>query len=620
MAAALPPPSDGEKVVKRILLPALLILAGCSATPVEFSGIVVDQHSATRYLANSSDPGIGMSWIEPDFDEQGWSDGRFGVGGEWGSSGGVRALVESRVPEHTWSIYTRTPFEIPAVSAVKQLFFGVDYDDGVVVWINGTEVFRSDSMPRGTPSWNSSPDSHESSNGASPIYDPLIEITEVARPALRDGENLLAVGVWNKSSDSGDLVVVPKLLINPPLGVLVTRGPYLQVGTSSGVTVRWRTDKPTDSRVWYGERAAALEQAQTVAEPTTEHRVRLGGLKASTRYFYAVGASQAKMIGGDALHSFRTAPAPGSHEPTRFWVMGDSGTGGYTSARVRAAFEHFSIAEPPDFLLLLGDNAYKHGSDEDYQRAFFIPFGRQLASLPAWSTVGNHESAGSVESPGGTYNQIFDIPSDGAAGGVPSGSPLYFSFDHGRAHFVSLNSESVDRSPNGPMLDWLRRDLAASTADWNIVFWHHAPYPTGRRTGSTDPSIVEMRTNVLPILDEFRVDLVLNGHTHAYERSFLIHGHYGEAADLRPEMILDGGDGAPYRKRHAPHGGIVYVVMGSSGEALRETHENPALYTAMNDSGSLIVEIDGNRLTSRFIDVHLEVADAFTIEKELPAH
>jgi len=112
---------------------AVLTLAGCSSRNAEFSGFIVGDRTPTRYLANLEDPGIGMSWIEPSFQDSGWSDGEFGIGGEWAHHGGVKALVNTEVPRGTWSVYTRTTFDIPAVSALENLFFGIDYDDAVVV-------------------------------------------------------------------------------------------------------------------------------------------------------------------------------------------------------------------------------------------------------------------------------------------------------------------------------------------------------------------------------------------------------------------------------------------------------------------------------------------------------
>ena len=51
----------------------------------------------------------------------------------------------------------------------------------------------------------------ESSNGEVPDFEPEIDITDAARPVLVDGTNVLAVGVWNHSLLSSDLVLVPRL-------------------------------------------------------------------------------------------------------------------------------------------------------------------------------------------------------------------------------------------------------------------------------------------------------------------------------------------------------------------------------------------------------------------------
>src|SRR5262245_48039317 len=72
-----------------------------------------------------------------------------------------------------------------------------------------------------------------------------------------------------------------------PAGIpLVTRGPYLQLGTSTGIVVRWRTSLPTDSRVRFGASLASLDRSEEVPGSRTEHVVALTGLAPSTRYVY----------------------------------------------------------------------------------------------------------------------------------------------------------------------------------------------------------------------------------------------------------------------------------------------------------------------------------------------
>jgi hypothetical protein len=117
----------------------------------------------------------------------------------------------------TTSVFTRATFEIADADDVDDVFLGLDYDDGVVAWINGQEVYRSPEMPAGLVKWDSEPSAHESSNGADPEYPSIVEITGPAKLALVSGTNLLAIGVWNHRPfglPSDDLVLVPRLSIN----------------------------------------------------------------------------------------------------------------------------------------------------------------------------------------------------------------------------------------------------------------------------------------------------------------------------------------------------------------------------------------------------------------------
>ena len=193
-----------------------------SAAPNSSDMVLAPQLVANRepvpnmvYVANVSDPGLGISWADETFDDAAWTPGAYGVGFEL--SYGAEILVQAEVPPDSRSIYTRSRFTIANVLAVQNMFIGADYDDGIIAWINGVEVYRSAEMPAGTPTWDTDPLSHESSNGAKPDYNPLIDITAAARPVLHNGENVLAIGVWNAvptTPPSTDMVLVPKLSIN----------------------------------------------------------------------------------------------------------------------------------------------------------------------------------------------------------------------------------------------------------------------------------------------------------------------------------------------------------------------------------------------------------------------
>ncbi len=177
---------------------------------------------------------------------------------------------------------------------------------------------------------------------------------------------------------------------------------------------------------------------------------------------------------------------------------------------------------------MLGDNAYSNGTDAEYQSAVFDIYPTLLRKSVVWPTMGNHDGYSSTSSSqSGPYFSIFSLPKNAEAGGVASGTEAYYSFDYGNIHFICLDSEGSSRSSHGAMLEWLRLDLAATTKDWIIAYWHHPPYSKGSHDSDTETNLVDMRQNALPILEAGGVDLVLTGHSHSYERSYLLDGHYG---------------------------------------------------------------------------------------------
>lgn len=168
----------------------------------------------TRYMANASDPGVDDRWTLPFFNDSSWSEGSYGIGYETTASG-ARELITTSVPPGVHSIYTRSPFQISDTAAVSRVLLGADYDDGYIAWINGVEVYRSPEMSPGVPAWDTNANLHESSNGATPNYAPVHDISDIAQPVLFNGTNTLAIGVWNSGAPfSNDLVLVPRLSIN----------------------------------------------------------------------------------------------------------------------------------------------------------------------------------------------------------------------------------------------------------------------------------------------------------------------------------------------------------------------------------------------------------------------
>jgi hypothetical protein len=410
----------------------------------------------------------------------------------------------------------------------------------------------------------------------------------------------------------------------PASGGQVTRGPYLQRATPTSLVVRWRTDVATDSRVRYGDGPADLTFTADDFAATTEHEVELTGLMPETTYFYCVGTTGEELAGADAGTFFVTPPPVGARRAVRIWVIGDSGTANADAGAVRDAYLSFTGSRHTDLWLLLGDNAYASGTDAEYQAALFDAYPSLLRSSVLWPAFGNHDGvAADSATQSGPYYDVFTLPAAAEAGGMASGTEAYYSFDYANVHFVVLDSHESGRSPGGAMLIWLTADLAASDAEWVIAFWHHPPYSRGSHDSDLELPLIEMRENALPILEDSGVDLVLTGHSHSYERSFLLDGHYGTSPTLDGSMIVDGGDGDPagdgaYAKPTAgrgPHEGAVYVVAGSSGRVGGGALDHPAMVVSLSALGSVVLDVEGDRLDAAFLDSTAAVADRFTLVK-----
>lgn len=402
------------------------------------------------------------------------------------------------------------------------------------------------------------------------------------------------------------------------------RGPYLQRATPSSMLVAWRTVTASNSRVYYGPSPQNLGQSATVAAVTTEHRVTLSGLQPNTRYYYAVGSS-AGILYGDASTHFTTAPPTGSTQPLRLWVIGDSGMGDINADLVYQGFLAWNAGRRVDGWLMLGDNAYVIGTDAEYQRAVFETYPEMLRQTALWPVYGNHDGqSADANTQSGAYFDIFEPPAAGQAGGVPSGTEAYYSFDVGNVHVAVLSSYQTPRSAKGAMATWLDADLAAASgAGWLLVAFHHPPYSKGSHDSDFEAEMVEMRQNLLPILEARGVDLVLAGHSHGYERSMLLDGHYGPSATFGAPVIVDPGDGriegdGAYLKPAGtvPHEGTVYAVVGiSSSYSLGGNLDHPANLVNRRQLGTMVLDIEGERLDARVVDPLGRLIDHFTLAK-----
>lgn len=432
----------------------------------------------------------------------------------------------------------------------------------------------------------------------------------------------------------------------------VIRGPYLQSNTHEGIIVMWRTSNATSSKVWYGTDSTNLTQTVFINDNVANHIVPITGLQPYTKYYYIVGDATNQLASDVSVQHFKTHPIPGTPTPTRVWATGDFGRGNAGQIETKQAFTNYTGERGADVWIWLGDNAYQDGTDNEYQTKVFAlqGFSDIFTYTPFWPSPGNHDYntvwAQStllgipyqnipLENHQGPYFDMIEVPRFAEAGGFPSQLEVFYSFDYGDVHFLSLNSEVFDYTFSydgiNRMKQWIEQDLQQNTRKFTIAYFHQPPYSKGSHDSDDvyELAMKAMREKVIPLLEQYDIDLVVCGHSHVFERSYLLKGHFGnsssfDAATMKMQNGVNGNfdEGTPYIKDNSQSTseGTVYVVCGNSGSSEGgPSLDHPAMFYnhgASDAMGSFIIDVNRNRLDGKYLKKTGEIADQFTILKK----
>lgn len=401
------------------------------------------------------------------------------------------------------------------------------------------------------------------------------------------------------------------------------REPYLQMMSSNAVTLRWQSEKEYTGVVRFGTQVNQLNKTQRENSVDEEHEIRLTGLQPSTKYFYSVGSEGKENFKGESFW-FKTSPEINKKDLVRFWVTGDQGYPNKIQNEVRDAAVDWTIKNPRlsvevpmfDFWLTTGDNAYRSGSNKQFQAGFFEPYKTILRNTPVWPVYGNHDARRWV------FFDIFSFPTKAESGGEASGSEHYYSFDYANIHFVILDTQESDMDVNGDMLTWLKKDLQKTQQQWLIAAFHHPPYTKGSHDSDNKRDsrgrLITVRENILPLLEQAGVDVVLSGHSHMYERSELMGCHYKNSKNFNDEMVRQQSVKKKYNKKESAiskNSGTIYAVIGSSSKVDVGPLNHPAMKTSLQEAGSIIFDVHQKQLKAYFINKDGKVKDQFEVNK-----
>jgi hypothetical protein len=328
----------------------------------------------------------------------------------------------------------------------------------------------------------------------------------------------------------------------------LTRGPVAESVTQRSAIISFRTAAP--------ERSFVIVHGTRIDAGTgDDHVARLTGLTPGRRYRYTVATDSGTFTTG----SFRTALS-GAGGFT-FAVVGDLGSGTAHTRAVASLIESWH----PDFVLTVGDNAYPLGSAAVLDRAIFEPYAAVMRGSAWFPALGNHDVK--------------------ANGGKPElrafhslGVERWYRFTWGNASVVVLDSETSVRR-GSPQLRFAREALAAGSC-FRFAAWHRPPWEP-----PNDRIAPGLRRTIVPLVERNGVQVVFEGHLHAYARS-------------------------------RPHGGVVYVAVGTGGAQLDDDAADltiPSARVVQGHFGALRVDVDGRTARFRFQTVDGRVRDEFRV-------
>ncbi|NMM63112.1 metallophosphoesterase family protein [Clostridium sp. P21] len=323
----------------------------------------------------------------------------------------------------------------------------------------------------------------------------------------------------------------------------------------------------------------------------------LTNLTPNTKYSYKVGDGQ----NWSEESTFKTEA--NNEDDVKFIVFGDSQSGNADvpnySPWNKTVQNAYSKNKDADFIINMGDLVEK-GQDYRHWNNWFDAAKGVIDNIPEMPTQGNHETYNAVgwdsTKPKYFVNQ-FKVPMNGPEGFKGQ----VYSYDYGNVHFVMLDSQEEEESPNNDnflkqQAAWLDSDLTTNKQPWTVVSFHKTPY-----YNKASRANVSLKNIISPIIEKHHVDVVLNGHDHGVSRTF---------------PINNGKYYTDYSK------GTVYYVTGRSGAKYYGDLSSKvwdAFFFDPQDMPSYeVADVKGNVLTINAYKQDGGLVDSFTIDKDHP--
>ncbi|MDQ0114174.1 3',5'-cyclic AMP phosphodiesterase CpdA [Paenibacillus harenae] len=302
--------------------------------------------------------------------------------------------------------------------------------------------------------------------------------------------------------------------------------------TATTQAVTWRTDvnvtTPQAQIALATDNSDFEDSAMTVPADTTSelatylnysekyHSVNFQNLSPETKYLYRVGDG----VNWSEWFEFTTASSEA--EPFSFIYAGDAQNDilEHWSRVIRNAYSDLPEAS---FIVHAGD-LINHGDADDQWGEWFKAGGWLNGMVPSIATPGNHEYARiSKDTPAGLtpyWRPTFALPQNGPDEALFKENVYYVDYQ-------GMRIVSLDTNLRGENLDkqvtWLDQTLANNSNKWTVLTFHHPIFSSAEGRDNA-----EVRNKLLPIIQKYNVDLVLQGHDHTYARGQVVNQNSGQ--------------------------------------------------------------------------------------------
>ena len=595
--------------------------------------VLLDGAASWKYLDNNTDPAGDFSatgydrtaWTAADFDDSKWKT----AVGPFGSKRGDAAYGDGRTAatvltgcdgsNNTPAYFFRTTFNVSNLERYTKLTGSLEYDDGVIVYINGQRVAagndnacdeNGNSLGRGF-------DANLQYGGSNQGPDTL-QISLLDLSLLHNGENTIAVELHNGRKTSSDVWFSFGGLYLSTEEVAYQNNISLSVGADESKTnFTWYS--PLDNASVTVSENPDMTNGNTFTATATlandgqySCKATVTGLKPSTTYYYQLSNNGNK----GQIYSFTT----GGDDAFSFALVGDPqiGAGGNTendtagwenTLNTAAASGLFSDIS---FLVSAGDQV-NTASDEAQYDGYLEH--NVLFGLPVATAIGNHDSGSNA------YSQHFNIANESGEYGVTAAGGDYY-FVYNNTLFLVLNSNAQSANDVNDHKAFMEAAVEATkdrNITWKVAVFHHTLFTVASHAhdGYID-NADGFKNLIIPVLEELDIDAVLTGHDHVYCRTYIMDGitpvtqfdgyEYDNGEDKAPTAVNDP-DGILYITANSGSGSKTYGI-------LNETFPFSAVQNQENSANISKITVSDSAFTITTYRVSdMSVIDTFTIKK-----